>query len=162
MITFHDLYERYASDVYRFAVWLSGDPMEAEDITSETFIRAWTGRAKIRTETVKAYLFTIARNQYLMARRKGKRQVPIVAEIVDPAPRPGEVVQHRLDLEAVLETLQDLPESDRSAFILRVRHQLPYAEIARMLDLSLSAAKVKVHRARLKLAALHLEEEHTS
>jgi DNA-directed RNA polymerase specialized sigma24 family protein len=47
---FHELYERYAPDVYRFALWLSGNPIEADDIASETFVRAWTGNSKIRTE----------------------------------------------------------------------------------------------------------------
>ena len=54
MINFQDLYESYVNDVYRFALWLAGDRFEAEDITSETFIRAWVHSSKIRTETLKA------------------------------------------------------------------------------------------------------------
>jgi len=41
-ITFHELYSRYAGDVYRFAHWLSGNSHDADDITAETFVRAWT------------------------------------------------------------------------------------------------------------------------
>jgi DNA-directed RNA polymerase specialized sigma24 family protein len=52
MIDFEGLYETYDNDVYRFAFWLAGDPSEAEDITSETFIRAWVHRHKILTETL--------------------------------------------------------------------------------------------------------------
>lgn len=48
--------------------------------------------------------------------------------------------------------MQTLPEIDRAALIMYTYYQLPYAEIARALGLSLSAAKVKVHRVRLKLA----------
>ena len=47
--------------------------------------------------------------------------------------------------------LLTLPEIDRSAFVMRVQHELPYAEIARSLELSLTAVKVKVHRVRKKL-----------
>ncbi len=65
MSDFQYLYETYATDVYRFAYWLCGDAVDAEDITSETFLRAWTHRATIRTETMKAYLLSIARNLYL-------------------------------------------------------------------------------------------------
>ena len=54
---FHDLYERYAPDVYRFALWLSGNPAEADDITSETFVRAWAGRSKIPLKTQQQDLF---------------------------------------------------------------------------------------------------------
>ena len=56
MITFHEIYERYAGDIYRYACWLSGRADDADDITSETFARAWAARDEIRTETVKAYL----------------------------------------------------------------------------------------------------------
>jgi sigma-70-like protein len=49
--SFGELYARYAQDVYRFALYLSGDRHEAEDITSETFVRAWTATVPIRTWT---------------------------------------------------------------------------------------------------------------
>jgi RNA polymerase sigma-70 factor (ECF subfamily) len=158
--TFHDLYERYAPDVHRFAFWLSGNSAEAEDITSETFVRAWAGRSKIRTETVKAYLFAIARNLFLQQQRHQKQQVELEqAETIATAERPADTVERRQDWEKVARQLQILPESDRAALILRAQYEMPYAEIARVLGISLSAAKVKVHRARLKLTAVRAAEE---
>ena len=74
MLKFQNIYNLYSKDIYRFAVWLSGDSQEAEDITSKTFINAWAKRSAIRTETLKAYLFTIARNVYLERLRKTSRQ----------------------------------------------------------------------------------------
>jgi RNA polymerase sigma-70 factor, ECF subfamily len=68
--TFHELYSRYAADVYRFAHWLTGNPDDAKDITSETFVRAWTAPEEPRMETVKAYLFTI-RCQRMQRRHAG-------------------------------------------------------------------------------------------
>jgi RNA polymerase sigma-70 factor (ECF subfamily) len=62
----------------------------------------------------------------------------------------------------VWRVLQTLPEIDRTAFILRVQQELPYAEIARVLELSLSAVKVKVHRTRKKLLTAQLEEQRTA
>ena len=159
MLNFQDLYESYATEVYRFAFWLAGDSSEAEDITSETFIRAWVNRSTIRTETLKAYLFTIARNAFLQRQRKRKRQVVLEDVYPDPAPRPPERVETQLQLLRVQEFLQSLPEIDRAAFVLRVQHELPYAEIARVLELSLSAAKVKVHRVRRKLLATCVDKE---
>lgn len=151
---FHDLYARYAPDVYRFAFWLSGSPAEADDITAETFVRAWAGRRKIRTETVKAYLFAIARNLFLRQQRQQKRQVALTQAATQTESGPHGLVEDRLALAEVLAQLQDLPESERAALVLRVQHELPYEEIARVLEISLSAAKVKVHRARLKLAKI--------
>ena len=61
MLDFQELYETYASDVFRFAFWIAGISADAEDITSETFVRAWVRRDVIRTETLKAYLFAIGK-----------------------------------------------------------------------------------------------------
>ena len=161
--TFHDLYVRYAPDVYRFALWLSGNPAEAEDITSETFVRAWAGRGKIRTETVKAYLFTIARNLFLQQQRQQKRQVGLEqAAKIEAKHRPAEAVEQQQEWQKMVQLLQQLPESDRAALILRAQYEMPYAEIARVLGISLSAAKVKVHRARLKVTAVRIAEEVTN
>ena len=159
MINFQDLYESYGNDVYRFSLWLAGDPLEAEDITSETFIRAWVHNNKIRTETLKAYLFTISRNIFLQHQRKKKRQVVLEDVHPDPAPGPEKQTESQLKLKIVQRVLQTSPEIDRAAFILRVQHEIPYAEIARVLDLSLTAAKVKVYRVRKKLIATCIDKE---
>jgi RNA polymerase sigma-70 factor (ECF subfamily) len=159
MLNFLDLYETYAAEVYRFALWLAGDRHDAEDITSETFIRAWLHNSTIRTETLKAYLFTIARNIYLNQRRKRKHQVLLDDVYPDPAPGPDKMAESQLELLSVRTFLHSLQEIDRAAFILRVQHELPYAEIARILGLSLTATKVKVHRARKKLLLTCVDKE---
>lgn len=159
MLNFQDVYDEYAAEVYRFALWLSGDKFEAEDITSETFIRAWVRISTIRTETLKAYLFTIARNVYLAKKRKGGNHVALSDIYPDPAPELDEMVESQLKLLHVQNILQTLPEIDRAAFVLRVQHELPYAEIARVLELSLTATKVKIHRVRKKLLAKCVDKE---
>ena len=54
MLTFEELYTTYSPDVYRFANWLTGNPDDAQDIMSDTFVRAWMNFSIIRTETLKA------------------------------------------------------------------------------------------------------------
>jgi len=159
VINFHQLYESHAADVYRFAYWLAGDSSEAEDITSETFIRAWVKHSSIRTETLKAYLFTIARNLYLENQRNKPQQITLEDFYPDPNPNPEQVVETQLEIRSIRKFLLTLPEIDRTAFIMRVQHELPYAEIARILEISLSAAKVKVHRVRKKLIAISINQE---
>ena len=56
MINFQDLYESYVNEVCRFTLWLSGDRLEAEGITSETFIRVWVHSGKIRIESLRVHL----------------------------------------------------------------------------------------------------------
>ena len=73
MTNFGELYRQYAPDVFRFALYLSGERADAEDITAETFVRAWSAPEPVRMSTVKGYLFTIARNLFLQGRRRKSR-----------------------------------------------------------------------------------------
>jgi RNA polymerase sigma-70 factor (ECF subfamily) len=159
MITFHEMYEKYSRDVYRYAFWLAGSAEDADDITSETFARAWAGREEIRTETVKAYLFAVARNLHLKRWRHRKRETDLRADQIDPKPAPERIVESRLEMHRLLSVIQSFPEVDRAAFLLRIQHDLPYEEIARILQIPLTTVKVKVHRARLKLAAHEIGEK---
>lgn len=154
MTDFEALYERYARDLYRFALYLSGSSAQAEDIASETFVRVFTSRDTIRAASVKAYLFTIARNLHADGRRREARQIELPECLPDAAPGPEALAEARQELAAVLAALQRLPELDRAALLMRAQDGIPYEEIATALGLSLPAVKVKVHRARLRLAEL--------
>jgi RNA polymerase sigma-70 factor (ECF subfamily) len=151
MSEFHALYQKYAPDVFRFALYLSGDRAEAEDITSATFVRVWTSPEPVRMATVKGYLLTIARNLFLQGARKKSRQTVLDETLPDRRPDPYETTERKAELEATLAAIQKLPEIDRAALLMRAQEELPYDEIARALGISLSAAKVKVHRARRAL-----------
>ena len=159
MLKFQEFYEIYAPDIYRFAYWLSGNGFDAEDLTSETFVRAWDRFSTIRTETLKAYLFTITRNIYLEKLRKEKYQVPLQENIPDPNSGVEMTIETKQELKMILNFLLSIPEIDRAAFLLRVQHELPYAEISRILDCSSNAVRVKVHRIRKKLLEMSLGKE---
>ncbi len=161
MLKFKDLYSRYAQDVYRFSFWLSGSSEEAKDITSETFVRAWMNLNSIRTETLKGYLLKIARNVYLGQLRKQSKHTEIEDALPDPSPGPETSAEIRSELARIQTFLKTLPEVDRSAFVIRIKYELPYAEIARILQISEAAARVKVHRVRKKLIANRMNEEAT-
>lgn len=150
-MTFEELYEEYYTDVYRFSFWLSGNRMQAEDITSETFIRAWVRFSRIRTETLKGYVFTVARNIYIDQLRKNKKYRELHDIHTDTAAKPDKQVETMQELERVQELIMKHSEIDRAAFTLRVEHELSYEEIARILEITLVSAKVKVHRLRKKL-----------
>ncbi len=159
MLSFEELYVSYSPEVYRFANWLSGNSNDAEDITSETFARAWMNFNTIRTETLKAYLFTIARNLYLESLRKRRDHEPIDETHPDSRPMLEKVVETQSELDQIRNILLTFAEVDRSAFVMRVQYDLSYAEIARVLQLSESAAKVKVHRIRKLLFAVRSKKE---
>jgi RNA polymerase sigma-70 factor (ECF subfamily) len=152
VIDFDALYRAHAGEVFRFSLRLSGERVLAEDITSETFVRAWTARDRVDLATVKGYLLTIARHLYLRGLPRERRREAVEPELVDPAPGPFERSDARAELGAVLADLQTLAEPDRAALLMRAHEQMPYEEIAAALGITVAAAKVKVHRARMKLA----------
>jgi RNA polymerase sigma-70 factor, ECF subfamily len=154
LLTFNQLYHTYAKDVRRFAFWLCGDTDEANDITLETFERAWLADSEIRTETVKAYLFTIARNRFLVKQQRHKRHTSLNDAMPDTAISLETKTELQSELQLTLKAMQQLPEIDRAVLILRAEEGLSYEEIARTTGLTVAAAKVKVFRARAKLVSL--------
>ena len=151
--SFEVLYRRFAPEVFRFALYLSADRALAEDITSETFVRAWTSPSTIRMGTVKAYLLAIARNLYVEEKRRRSRYSELPATLSDGADL-ARTAGMRDALERAAEELQQIPEGDRTALLMRVEEEMTYEEIAAALRISLAAVKTRIFRARLRLAEL--------
>jgi len=114
-MTFHELYSQYAADVYRFVHWLSGNPEAARDITSETFVRAWTAPGEPRTETIKAYLFAIARNLHRKQWRHDSRNETLDETMADRHPAPDQAMVRNEEYARTIEAMNALPEIDRTS-----------------------------------------------
>ena len=129
----------------------------ADDITPETFVRVLSPPEPIRLATVKGYLLTIARNLWRMERRRHLRRQDL-DEVNETLPDSGHgalrQVEVKDELDRVLRALQEFPEVDRAALLMRADEGLPYEEIAVALGLPVATVKVKVHRARLKLTQI--------
>ena len=166
--SFVALYGAYAHDVYRFSLYLSGDATLAQDITSETFLRVWLAEQPVRLGSVKAWLFVIARNLYLHELRHLRRRMPL-DEAMASADAFSANLEAKEKLARVVKALAALPEVDRFALLLRAVEGLSYTEIAATLRITIAAAKVKIHRARLRLASQglggidneHIERRHS-
>lgn len=143
---FHNLYEAHARDVYRFARFLTASDDAAAEITSETFLRAWAGRDRIRVETAKAYLLAIARNLALDRGRFASRwpDAPVPEQFVAPN------AEARIELRRTLDAIRALPIEYREPLMLAAIG-VNYEEIGQVLGVSVSTVKIRVHRARLKL-----------
>ena len=129
MMDLNTLYRKYAPDVHRFALYLSGNGAEAEDITAETFVRVWTSPGRIEIATVKGYLFAIARNLFLQGLRKGSTHAGMTErlqhELRDPGASPQARIEQKEEFQAVMEGLQRLPELDRAALLMRALDGMP-------------------------------------
>lgn len=147
------LYRQHAPAVLRFALGLCGDRALAEDLVSETFVKVMTKAPRIETRTARAYLLVVARNTFLSGLRGRRREVPVPEALLAPELDPVHRLAEEARLETVLGALRILPEGERAALLLRVDHDLSYEEIASALGISETAAKVRVHRARVRLAS---------
>jgi RNA polymerase sigma-70 factor (ECF subfamily) len=154
---FREIYERYSADVHRFALFLTGDTARAEDLAADTFVRAWRARDRIQHATVKAYLLAITRNLYRdqlrSSRKSTDREVELQDTIADEAPGADVHAQHASTLRSVRARLRGVARGDRRALLLYVLKEMSYAEVAKVLGISIGAVKSRINRAREALAA---------
>ncbi len=148
MTEFQEIYARYARDVHRFVLYLSGDPALAEDITSEAFVRLWTSEEKIRMLTVKAYLFAIARHLYIDSRRTTSRRAEIDPELPEPGASPEMRAHYKAELREVLKLLsiRDALYTGTAQPDAPIGTPLPYCNYRSSLDLG-ARAKITLHSA---------------
>jgi RNA polymerase sigma-70 factor (ECF subfamily) len=151
MLTFHDIYTEHAAHVYRFALFLTHDSALADDLVSETFLRAWSAAERMERATMRSYLLTITRNLHRDHIRREVRNTVLDEGVPAEDRRVDEGIDARAALARVLEASAKLSAIDRAVFFERVLEERPYQEIARRNGLSVAAVKVKVYRARLKL-----------
>ena len=145
---FHSLYQAHARDVHRFARYLTGSPQEADEITSETFLRAWTTSKPIREATARAYLIAIARNLAIDSRRRQRRETQITSDRPSRESSP----EQALDFEVTMAAIRGLPAELSTPLTMSALGGLSYEEIAALLQVPLSTVKIRIHRARLRLA----------
>jgi RNA polymerase sigma-70 factor (ECF subfamily) len=156
VLSFDDLVDRFQAEIYRFALQLTRNRTDADDLYQETLIKAY--RAFDRLDGAanhRAWLYKIATNTFLSAKRRAGREAPL-DEAVEMS-IPAEATDHAasLDARAMLEEVErfvaSLPAKQRVALILRKYHEMGYDEIATNLKCSEAAARANVHEALRKL-----------
>jgi RNA polymerase sigma factor (sigma-70 family) len=161
---FGELYERHVQAVYR---WLArrGEHVAA-DLTAETFAQAWLSRRRFRDRGdgfALPWLLGIAQNVWRESLRKDRVEARARERLGLPTDLAGDELEHvdeRLSpRKALLEAVAALPEHERDALRLRVAEELPYAEVARRLEIRPAAARLRVSRALRRLALLDPKEE---
>ena len=151
---FEEIYRRYFGDVYRYLLRLSGSETAAEDVTSETFLRAMQALPRFRGDCdVRVWLCRIARNTYFSTRRDPDNQ-PMEEPGEDPrgsAPSPEEETLRREEGLRLRQLLHGLEEPYREVFLWRHYGDLSFREIGQLFGKSENWACVTYHRARGKL-----------
>jgi len=147
-----ELFEHYAPAILRFADRLLSDRATAEEVTQEVFLKVisrahqYDGRAGVAS-----WLFAIAANACRDRRRRDRRARVVPLEIVPDLPEKADgaerVLLDRERRDAVRRALEELSEEQREALVLARYHGLPYAEVARVLGISVGAVKTRIFRA---------------
>jgi RNA polymerase sigma-70 factor (ECF subfamily) len=160
--------ETYSGQVYRLALKMLQNSQDAEDILQETFIKAYKALPKFEgRSSLSTWLYRIATNEALMFLRKKRPGLVSVDEPIENdegAERPRQIIdwcclpenelmstEARANLD---QSVQQLPESLRAVFLLRDIEGLSTRETSEVLDISESAVKTRLSRARFRLREL--------
>ncbi|MDC0311587.1 sigma-70 family RNA polymerase sigma factor [bacterium] len=159
---FEELVEIHQKAVIGTVAKMLGSPNEAEDIAQQVFVRIWKSAPRYEPQAkFTTWMFTITRNLVFNEVRRRQRKPAVSleereddfhqsaadSENIEPD---RAALQHELE-RAVDQAIQDLPEKQRLAVILRRYEDMPYEEIGDVLKLSLAAVKSLLFRARTQL-----------
>lgn len=157
-LRFEKLAREYATDLYRYAMWICGNDALAKDLVQETFLRAWRAIDSLKNDkAAKSWLITILRREYA---RTFERKVPKFTDIetvvvadeeeLDPA--------DRLERKLLRKGMAALPKKYREPILLQVVMGFSCKEIAGQLGVSKSAVMTQLFRAREMLKS-NLQED---
>jgi RNA polymerase sigma-70 factor (ECF subfamily) len=151
------LVREHADRVYRLAYRLSGNRVDAEDLTQETFVRVFQALPNFRPGTFEGWLHRITTNLFLdMVRRRRRISLFALPEddrLAAPSPGPDQAyLERHLDAD-IQQALDGLPVAFRAAVVLHDLEQLPYQEIALILGIKVATVRTRIHRGRLLLRA---------
>lgn len=148
---FAELYDRHVVRVYRHIYYLVSDTREAEDLTAQTFLKAWEaiGRYKERGAPIIAWLLRIAHNLTVSHLRSKRDHSELEDVHVDQrrGGNPEEVLVQSSDEHSVREAVMKLREEQRQVIMLRFVEEMGYQEVAEVIGKSVPAVRVIQHRA---------------
>jgi len=146
LAAFDELVKKHLDDVFRFFVKITGDPMDAEDLAQDVFLKLHKSLKKFRFESeFKTYLYRInvnAANNYLR-RSRWRKWLPLESapEQIDD----GKTIESEWKKTEVWSAIAKLPKVQRKVVTMRVAQQLTHKEIAGIIGISESSSKTNYH-----------------
>jgi RNA polymerase sigma-70 factor (ECF subfamily) len=155
---FDEMVCRTHRDAYGLALRLTGDEEDARDVVQDAYLRAYRSIDRFRGDAqFSTWLYRIVANCASTTTGKRRRhrheEMPDEAQLVDARPDNDPALQASVgELRDQLDdAIRDLPPRLRAVVVLRDLYDLPHDAIASELGISVSAAKVRLHRARRQL-----------
>ncbi|MBL8797921.1 MAG: sigma-70 family RNA polymerase sigma factor [Planctomycetia bacterium] len=153
-VDFAAVVNEHWTGVYRLLHRLTGNSHDTDDLTQETFLRALNRLETFQAGTnLRAWLLRIASNAFfdLQRKRQSNRQQPLPDDAVSPERPPGQALETGEQGRLLRIALEELSETARLVFHLRVEEELSFREIADILGGTEEAARWHMHQARGKL-----------
>ncbi len=151
---FEELVRRHRLASYRVALRMLGDESDAEDATQDAFVQAWRNLGGFRSDAAfSTWMYRIVTNRCLNLLRARRRTEPLSERHEAPTARPDRIAEARWQVEDLKLAIGRLTPEQRGPLVLRELEGCSYEEIAEALDVSISAVKSRLHRARLELLA---------
>lgn len=157
---FSQLYERTHINVYRYALGLTSNPQDAEDITADTFVKAWDARERFTGDDDAAlgWLLTIAKRLIIDSARKRKRHPDKVtiddAVLAAPQPLPEQAAITQEQTRVLWRLLADLPDDQREMLVLRYILGWQVQQIAAHMNKNPNAVSMALKRSLDRLQAI--------
>jgi len=158
---FDELVRRTYVDTYTLALRLTGNEEDARDVVQEAYLRAWKGIKRFRGDAqFSTWMYRITANtSYTHVQRRKRHRTTNIEDIEEPVEarfesRPEAVAESSAGLAELAATVDRLPDTLRQIVILKDVYGLSHEMIAEELNISVAAAKVRLHRGRKKLRDL--------
>ena len=146
------LYNTYYMRVFSYVMTLAGDRHTSEEITQETFFRAFSKTAEFRNESDEVtWLCAIAKNCFVDEKRRGSKTAPIPEDLASSGKSIEQQVSDKDSSFRIHTVLHALDEPYREVFELRIFGELSFSQIGTIFGKTENWARVTYHRARLKL-----------
>lgn len=165
---FEVILSRYERPIFSFIHHFFQNPALCEDLTQETFLRAFRFIKSFRTkEKLSTWLFSIAKNLCIDELRRMRKGTTVDIDAVDPeafaadggsATDPLSASIHLQEGALVHRAVARLPEKYRTCIVLFYFSELSYEEISRVMEISLSNTKILLFRGKKMLAGIYREE----
>lgn len=148
---YRELFRLHARRVRNYLYYKGASAEEAEDLMQEAFLRLWRECERVPLQKAAAFLFTVAGNLFLDARkheqvvlRFQRRSAMQATEVSSPSENPHAQLEHGETLRQIEAALAALPEGQRTVFLMNRMDGMTYNEIAQALELSVKAIEKRM------------------
>lgn len=155
---YNKIYKEHSKSIWRFIYFKCRDTAQADDLVQNAFIKMWQNCSKVSVEKAKSYLYTVCNNAFLneIAHKKVVLKYQNLQTENTNYETPHYILEGKEFEEKLNNAINNLTETQRTAFLLNRIEKKKYKEIAVILDISVKAVEKRISKA---LVSLRLEIE---